>query len=551
MTRFFTISFLCLMLTACVPQGVTLEDSAHPRTLVGDWQDEKGTYFSLDADGQLGMPGQTARSGLDWAVRGDMLVLRTLDMPGGTPREDRLGIISASSSRVVVRTASGVESQWRKSRDVVRRLDGTLAYRERMALPPQVVVSVRLFHAGSATTVANDVPFASSLAYAQGQVPVPFRVHYLDKKVSGPIQLQAALLHENDSLFVTPEPVTVIPQSDTQPQIMLQRSLPGEADPAPLTVPAQFRGKRQNAHASAEFTLFLEPDGLYLLLQRQNGKETLSAGSWKQIDRNHTVQLAQSSGSPLSAALRPAGSLLLATPDAPGGEVELKPAVAELPQMPFRIRGMFSMENGQALLRECTTGLDYALKSSSQGYDALKAAWNKEKNKDGLLVEVDGVLRYRNGAPAPTTDVHATRKGEQDIHLLEIAHFINAKPGQTCDKPYALASLENTYWRLMSVKGQAAQTFPDQTEPHLILRGKNEAAGSDGCNNFFMKWQATGNDISFTPGGSTLMLCPQGDEQARQMLDSVAKANTWQITGSVLELRQGSTSVATFEAVAL
>lgn len=546
MTRFLSISLLCLIMTACVPQGASLDDNVHPRTLAGDWQDEKGTHFSLDADGQLGMPGQTARSGLDWTVRGEVLVLRTLDLPGGTPREDRLGIVSASSSRLVLRSPSGTESQWRKSRDAVKRLDGTLAYRERMALPPQVVVSAQLFLPNS------DVSFASSLAYAQGQVPVPFRIHYLAKDAeNASVQLRAALMHENDALFATAEPVSVSLDSEISPAVVLQRSLPGEADPAPLMVPAQFKGKRQNKQNSTEFTLYLEPDGLYLLNQSKDGKETLTGGSWKQIDRNHTLQLAQASGSPLSASLRPAGSLLLTTPAAPGGEVELKPIVAALPQTPFRIRGIFHMNKGQALLRECTTGLEYAIKTSSQAYDTLKAAWDKGKSEDGLLVEVEGVLRYRNGAPAPTTDVHSPRKGEQDAHLLEIAQFMGAYPGQTCDKPYALASLENTYWRLISVKGQAAQTFPDQTEPHLILRSKKEAAGSDGCNNFFMQWQSKGSEISFKAGGSTLMLCPQGEEQSRQMLDSLTKANSWQITGSVLELRQDAKPVATFEAVAL
>lgn len=51
--------------------------------------------------------------------------------------------------------------------------------------------------------------------------------------------------------------------------------------------------------------------------------------------------------------------------------------------------------------------------------------------------------------------------------------------------------------------------------------------------------------------GSTLMMCPQGDEQARAFKETLAGVDAWSITGSVLELSKGGKPVATFEAVAL
>ena len=66
-----------------------------------------------------------------------------------------------------------------------------------------------------------------------------------------------------------------------------------------------------------------------------------------------------------------------------------------------------------------------------------------------------------------------------------------------------------------------------------------------------MQWKSSGSSMSFEPGGSTLMMCPQGDEQARAFKETLAGVDAWSITGSVLELSKGGKPVATFEAVAL
>ena len=90
---------------------------------------------------------------------------------------------------------------------------------------------------------------------------------------------------------------------------------------------------------------------------------------------------------------------------------------------------------------------------------------------------------------------------------------------------------------------------PEQPEPHLILRDNGQASGSDGCNNFFMNWKRKNESISFSDGGSTLRMCPQGEEQAREMHAMFAKADEWNINGSMLELRSKKSIVAVFEAV--
>ena len=109
--------------------------------------------------------------------------------------------------------------------------------------------------------------------------------------------------------------------------------------------------------------------------------------------------------------------------------------------------------------------------------------------------------------------------------------------------------LKGTYWRLKELDGKPAESFADQPEAHLILRDKGQATGSDGCNNFFMDWEAGEGSISFSPGGATLRLCPNGEEQAqrfRQMFPAVTK---WNISSGQLELRSENKLEAVFEAV--
>lgn len=540
------IIMVCLALTACVPQSNSNQaglSAGSGSSLSGDWQDDNGAYFSLDPDGILGLPGQSARSGLGWSRQGETLVLKTLDTPGGTPKEDRLGIVKSETSRLELRRDDGQITIWRKIVGAVRRLDGTVIFRERIALPPQIVVSAKLRLPGS------DTPLASSLALISGQGELPFRVHYLVRDAGEHIyaMLEAVILLENECLFATAAPwAASLGQS---PRIILQRSLPGEADPKVLLTPAQFQGSKQGPNGDVTLDLYLEPNGFYLLRSTTGSSDAdgiVHVGRWQQIDRNHTVQLGRGSNEPLAASLRPAGSLLLATHDVPGGEIELIPVVLPLLDTPFRMIGTFHIQDGKAVLTNCASALDFEVHTSGVGFAALEQAYRKNPAEGSLLVECEVIVRHPGGPPAP-----AVRGSVTDIHLIEITRVISARPGFTCADPYASSPLEQTYWRLMILGDRPAQTFPDQAEPHLILRDQNQATGSDGCNNFFMQWKVSNNTINFQPGGSTLMLCPEGDAQARDMMEALASADSWLINGSVLELRKKGKPVATFEAVAL
>ncbi|MCH5276774.1 MAG: META domain-containing protein [Desulfovibrionaceae bacterium] len=555
MRRTALVFTLCSLLAACAPQtagtpsgAVRLNSPVSREALAGVWQDARGRHFCLDADGVLGLPGQTGRSGLNWSLLGDVLILRTLDSPGGQPLEERFGLTRVEASRLELRAPGGAPLVWHKSRDAVGRLNGTVTYRERMALPPSVVVAARLYPRGS------ELPIASALSVESGQGALPFRLHYLARDMAGAEEalLGAALFYGSESLFATPSPVPV--RLDQSPELLLQRTLPGEGEPAPVAVPAQFHGTAEGAGGTLSVTLYLEPGDLYLLHTRNAssaGEGRVSVGRWRQIDRNQTIQLARGTARPLSAALRPEGSLLLTTPDASRGEVELRPTVQALPEQPFRVLGMFRLKDGRAVLTECASGLDCVVRPESADFSALRAAYEAGEGRVGDALPVECEVTVRHRGLVPRIGSGGTAGAGDELPALDVVRFVDVRPGTLCAAPYASSPLTGTYWRLMTLNGQPARAFPNQAEPHLILRDDGQAAGSDGCNNFFMQWTASGSSLSFQPGGTTLMLCPQGAEQAAAFKNALAGVDAWAIHGSVLELSQDGRPLASFEAVAL
>lgn len=540
--RFFLClpALLALLLTACAPQqGVPLNLDEQKNTLVGVWEDRAtGELYCLDADGALGLPGNAARSGLNWSVSADSVHLEIMDVPGSEVQRRSYRVASLSSGGMRWQPASGPQVELRKVPNAAAHIDGFVGYRERMALPPDVLVAAWL------TIPGQKKPLALSYTASSGQGKLPFRLHYrtsdLEKVAQGKLdtaQLNAAIYYGPDSLFATAQPVPFVPGQELF--LMLNRTLQDDVAPQKIKAPAFYVSEDQNTRLS------LESDHLFVLQHTTNsGEKRYEIGRWQQVARNYSIELVRGDLDPLQVALRPTGLLLLQGPQT---DIALNLATqAEVTELwakplPVRVAGMLSQKGNTVQLTECKSGLPIILdggKASlrSAGYPANSKATN-------IFVELEGNLRqYGARATAPS-------------HALDIDQVLQLQPGLTCPTAYAGATLDNTYWRLTHLDGQATTAYPDQAEPHLILRKDDNATGSDGCNNFFMPWSAKDapeSTINFKQGGSTLMMCPQGMEQGQHMLQNLSQAAGWRIDGSVLELRDTAGKVlAIFEAVAL
>lgn len=117
----------------------------------------------------------------------------------------------------------------------------------------------------------------------------------------------------------------------------------------------------------------------------------------------------------------------------------------------------------------------------------------------------------------------------------------------------ANASLENTYWKLSEMNGMPVITPADSKEVHFILTKsdkQNQLKGFAGCNTLAGSYKTDGPSISFT-AITTRMFCEGRMEVENYLTKTLSETTSYKINGNVLELYQGETFLAKFEAVYL
>lgn len=114
----------------------------------------------------------------------------------------------------------------------------------------------------------------------------------------------------------------------------------------------------------------------------------------------------------------------------------------------------------------------------------------------------------------------------------------------------AVADLENTYWKLIELHGEAIIPQPNQAEPHLTLNPQgNRVTGSGGCNRFFGTYEIRNATIRFSQLGSTRMACPVGMDEEAAFFQALESADRYVITDDTLELYSAEKQLARFNAM--
>jgi heat shock protein HslJ len=75
-----------------------------------------------------------------------------------------------------------------------------------------------------------------------------------------------------------------------------------------------------------------------------------------------------------------------------------------------------------------------------------------------------------------------------------------------------------------------------------------QVAGSAGCNNYFGAYTTDGDAISIGPLASTQMFCEGAMDQEIAYLTAMQTADSYEISGDTLELKQGDTTMVVYEA---
>ena len=328
-----TTAIFSLLIMLCLSACMTAGEAMDAERLHGLWKDEKGQFFCLEEDGRLCLPRNGSAAGTNWDFDGNVLTLLTVRTPNEEAAHQKLYLQKRGLWGLEFLDAEGKKVKWSRSFKNVEHLEGTLFFRERIMLPPEVTVAVRLLTEDGSVA-------GQSISHRSGREELSFRIGFLSSDLNDTAGIEASVFYGKEPLFTAPAGTAA--DLNGRPSILLHHAVPS---------------KKQ-----------------------------------------------------------------------------------ELP-------------------------------------------------------------------------------------------------------------LKGTYWRLKELDGKPAENFDDQPEAHLILREKGEATGSDGCNNFFMNWEGDDENISFTPGGATLRLCPKGEEQAQKMLQMFPSVIEWKITDGKLELCTEDSVAAVFEAV--
>jgi putative lipoprotein len=130
-------------------------------------------------------------------------------------------------------------------------------------------------------------------------------------------------------------------------------------------------------------------------------------------------------------------------------------------------------------------------------------------------------------------------KSQVDILLQQAATQPEAATG---------AKLRGTPWVLAEVNNNPA-TPGEGDAVHLVLHKKGKLSGSTGCNRLAGSYIASEGALQFTPGATTRKMCTAPVMQQEQAVLAALKATTaYKISGTTLELLNGSQSLAKFQA---
>ncbi|MFW2440753.1 MAG: META domain-containing protein [Arenicellales bacterium] len=99
----------------------------------------------------------------------------------------------------------------------------------------------------------------------------------------------------------------------------------------------------------------------------------------------------------------------------------------------------------------------------------------------------------------------------------------------------AQASLTDTYWKLIELKGRAVMTAAGQREMKLTLRGENKATGFAGCNSFFGSYTFDESKISFSQLAASRKYCAETMDMESLFLKTLSEIAGYKIIGQTLQ----------------
>ena len=357
-------------------------------------------------------------------------------------------------------------------------VSGTAAYLQRIAMPPEAVLTVQvqdISRADARATVLGE----SSEAFGQRQVPLAYSIKIARSAIDPRMRyaVRATISVGGETQFITTRNYSVLTRGAPSQVDLVLSAVPVVGSPsasasAPslrFALPATFAGVLPCADCRGiAQTLTLQPDGSYRMRSTYLGKPgepVVEAGRWAADRRGQRLGLQNSTGN----------------------------------QQFFNARA-----NG--VLRQ----LD------AKGR-AIRSSFN--------------------------TELRRTAK----VDLISEAASANQPEA-------ASAPLQDSYWKLVELKGKPVAMLPGQErEVRITLAGQEQRLmGFSGCNALGGSYALNGASLKFDQLASSMRMCePALNALERQVLDALAATNGQRIDGQRLSLLAGQQVLARFEAVNL
>jgi heat shock protein HslJ len=112
------------------------------------------------------------------------------------------------------------------------------------------------------------------------------------------------------------------------------------------------------------------------------------------------------------------------------------------------------------------------------------------------------------------------------------------------------AHLEDTYWKLVEMRGEPALVLPNHQEAHFVLVPvEHRIHGSGGCNLIMGSYETAGDQLSFGLLATTRKMCPEIMQQEQTFLEVLDSVTHYRIAGNLLQLFAHEGLVAKLETV--
>jgi uncharacterized lipoprotein YbaY/heat shock protein HslJ/uncharacterized lipoprotein NlpE involved in copper resistance len=447
-------------------------------------------------------------------------------------------------------------------------VSGTAAYRQRIAMPPNAVLNVRVEDV-SRTDTAATLLAETSEAFDDRQVPIAFQLKVPNASINpdSSYNLRANISVDRQLRFTTTRSYPILTRgAGNKLDLLLDAMQPSSTGKSGVSItsasgtsvnfelPATFSGITPCADCPGiEQTLTLRSDGLYLLrriYQERQVDPFVEHGRWTaegnrlSLNSDSETQLFEIADDKTLRQLDREGQQIESSANLDLRRAAQVDPISESSQW----QGEFRYMADTATFTDCASGVRWPV-AMTKDYLAAERSYLKSRNVPGtpLFVNFKGRLEQRPAMEGTT------------IEQMVIEKYGSPHPGTTCaslasGKHSAIAELTDTYWKLVQLNGKKIPIAPSHKRQIRITLASEGSLliGFSGCNQFSGTFKQTENKLSFSQMAGTMMACVAPYMKLEQMVFKMLDETfSYRIEGEKLFLLKADQIIACFEAVYL